>query len=90
MEEKLGIVLEGLKGHRTVTEICRSNGIRPPQFYRWKERFLEAGKQGLNRASGLKEMDRLREEIDRLQKLVGKQAMQIEQLKKMREMIGNR
>ncbi|MFQ6105003.1 MAG: transposase [Candidatus Glassbacteria bacterium] len=42
-EEKLAIVVEGMKGERPVTEICRDHGISQTQFYRWKDKFLEAG-----------------------------------------------
>jgi len=82
VEEKLAIVLEGMRGERSVSEICREHGISQTQYYRWREEFLESGKQGLSGGSGSRELDELRREVERLQKLVGKQALQIEILKK--------
>jgi transposase-like protein len=90
VEEKLNLVLEGVKGYRTVTEICRENGISQPQYYKWRNRFLEGGKLGLERASGVKEKTLLRREIDRLQRLVGKMALEIETLKRTEEFMGRR
>ncbi|MDP6922251.1 MAG: transposase, partial [Lutibacter sp.] len=43
-EEKIRIVLEGLKGEESVSEICRREGIAPALYYRWSKDFIEAGK----------------------------------------------
>ncbi|HOB63402.1 MAG TPA: transposase [Candidatus Competibacteraceae bacterium] len=50
VEEKLGIVLAVLSGRQSVAEISRQQGVNENQIYRWKEQFLEAGRQGLNGA----------------------------------------
>ncbi len=42
-EEKMAIVLEGLKGEKSVAEICREHQISQTLYYRWRDRFLEAG-----------------------------------------------
>jgi len=42
-EEKMAIVLEGLKGQKSITEICREHRISQTLYYRWRDRFLEAG-----------------------------------------------
>jgi len=42
-EEKIRIVLEGLKGEESVSEICRREGIAPALYYRWSKDFIEAG-----------------------------------------------
>jgi len=44
-EEKVSIVLEGLKGEESVSGICRREGIAPALYYRWSKDFLEAGKK---------------------------------------------
>ncbi len=44
-EEKIRIVLEGLRGEETVAELCRREGISESVYYRWSKEFLEAGKQ---------------------------------------------
>ena len=46
-EEKIRIVLEGLRGEETVAELCRQEGISESVYYRWSKEFLEAGKQRL-------------------------------------------
>ena len=47
-EEKIRIVLEGLKGEDSISEICRREGIAPSMYYKWSKAFLEAGKRRLN------------------------------------------
>jgi len=49
-EEKIRIVLEGLRGEIPTSEICRREGIAPSVYYKWSKAFLEAGKNGLTRA----------------------------------------
>ena len=46
-EEKIRIVLEGLRGEISVSELCRREQIQPTIYYRWSKAFLEAGKNGL-------------------------------------------
>ena len=47
-EEKIRIVLEGLRGESSVAELCRKEGINPNLYYRWSKDFLEAGKKRLS------------------------------------------
>ena len=44
-EEKIRIVLEGLRGEESIAEICRREGISPNLYYNWSKDFLEAGKR---------------------------------------------
>jgi transposase len=46
-EEKIRIVLEGLKGEESVATICRRENIHPTLYYKWSKEFLEAGKKRL-------------------------------------------
>ncbi len=46
-EEKIRIVLEGLRGEDSIAELCRREGIPPNVSYRWSKDFLEAGKKRL-------------------------------------------
>jgi transposase len=46
-EEKIRIVLEGLRGEESVAELCRREGINPNVYYRWSKEFMEAGKKRL-------------------------------------------
>ncbi len=45
-EEKIRIVLEGLRAEESIASICRREGINPNLYYRWSKSFLEAGKKG--------------------------------------------
>jgi transposase len=46
-EEKIRIVLEGLRGEESIAELCRREGISPNLYYNWSKEFLEAGKRRL-------------------------------------------
>ena len=50
-DEKIRIVLEGLRGEVSISEICRKEGIASSVYYKWSKSFLEAGKNGLTRAT---------------------------------------
>ncbi len=47
-EEKIRIVLEGLRGEESIAELCRKEGLNPNVYYRWSKDFLEAGKKRLS------------------------------------------
>ena len=46
-EEKIRVVLEGLRGEQSISELCRREGIAANLYYRWSKDFLEAGKKQL-------------------------------------------
>ena len=46
-EEKIRIVLEGLRGEDSIAELCRREGLASNIYYRWSKDFLEAGKKRL-------------------------------------------
>ncbi len=48
-EDKIRIVLEGLRGEVAISEVCRREGIAASVYYKWSKSFLEAGKNGLTR-----------------------------------------
>ena len=47
-EDKIRIVLEGLRGEDSIAELCRREGLNQNVYYRWSKEFLEAGKQRLS------------------------------------------
>src|ERR1700682_2972591 len=53
-EEKIRIVLEGLRGEDSIAELCRKEGINQNLYYRWSKEFLEAGKKRLAGTQPLK------------------------------------
>ena len=48
-EEKIRIVLEGLRGEIPASDLCRREGIAPTMYYRWSKTLLDSGKNGLTR-----------------------------------------
>ena len=47
VERKVEVVLEGLRGRRPVTELCREAGISPACYYQWRTQFVNAARTGL-------------------------------------------
>jgi transposase len=90
IEEKMAIVLAGLKGVQSVSEVCREHQINQTQYYQWRDKFLAGAQQGLNFKQGNGAVQQLRQELGRLQRLIGKQAIPIEILKKTEELLGER
>lgn len=87
-DEKLAIVLEGIKGGRSVADICREHQISQTLYYRWRDRFFEGGRKALVNGGG--DDNAYKAEIERLQKIIGKQAIQIEILKKTEELFAKK
>ena len=54
-EEKIRIVLEGLRGEENISELCRREGIAASMYYGWSKEFLEAGKRRLAGDTALRE-----------------------------------
>ncbi len=85
-ENKIRIVLEGLRGETTIAELCRRKGINSNLYYRWSKEFLEAGKQRLagntTREADSGEVKDLKSENDQLKKLVAELALKNRVLKK--------
>ena len=85
-EEKIRIVLEGLRGEQSVAELCRREGIAANLYYRWSKEFLEAGKKRLlgdtQREASSGEVKELRQENTRLKELVAETVLENRLLKK--------
>jgi len=85
-EEKIRIVLEGLKGEVSIAELCRREGIVSNLYYRWSKDFLEAGKKRLSgdtaREATSSEVTDLRSENDQLKQLVAELSLNNRLLKK--------
>ena len=89
-EEKIHIVLDGLRGERSIAELCRREGIAESLYYSWSKEFLEAGKRRLAgdtaRAATSSEVTELRRQAQELKAVVAEQALELRLLKK--SMIG--
>jgi transposase len=85
-EEKLRIILEGLKGETSIAELCRREGLNPNVYYKWSKEFLEAGKKRLQgdlvREATGSEVVELRRENDQLKALVAELSLKNRVLKK--------
>ena len=85
-EEKIRIVLEGMRGEYPVAELCRREGINQNLYYKWSKEFLEAGKERLTgntkRQAGSTEVKSLRNENGQLKQLVADLALRNKILKK--------
>jgi transposase len=85
-EEKIRIVLEGLKGDTSIAELCRREGINPNVYYKWSKDFLEAGKRRLNgdtaREATSNEVTDMRKENSQLKELVAELSLKNRILKK--------
>lgn len=86
-EEKIRIILEGLRGEESIAELCRREGISPNLYYRWSKEFLEAGKRRLKgdtkREATSGEVLALRRENDQLKQLVAELLLRNRKLKKI-------
>lgn len=90
-EDKIRIVLAGLRGEDTIAELCRQEGIAQSQYYSWSKEFLEAGKKRLAgntaRDASTGEVQSLRREARDLKEVVAEQTLELRLLKK--SMIGD-
>jgi transposase len=85
-EEKIRIVLDGLRGEYSIAELCRREGIAESLYYSWSKEFLEAGKRRLagdtSRAATTGEVTNLRREVRDMKVLVADLALENRLLKK--------
>lgn len=85
-EEKIRIVLEGLRGEDSIAELCRKEGIAQNLYYRWSKEFLEAGKKRLAgdtaREATSDEVKQLRAEARQLKEALAEVTLENRLLKK--------
>ena len=85
-EEKVRIVIEGIRGEIPISTLCRREGITASTYYKWLKGFMEAGKGRLKgdtlRKANKVEVDELRRENERLKELVAELSVKNLVLKK--------
>ncbi len=85
-EEKIRIVLDGLRGDHSIAELCRREGIAESLYYSWSKEFLEAGKRRLagdtEWAATTGEVKDMRRQAKELKEVVAEQALELRLLKK--------
>lgn len=86
-EEKIRIVMEGLRGELSVADLCRREGIHSNIYYKWLKDFMEAGKARLSgdtrRDATVDEVEALKRDNARLKELVAELAIENHGLKKI-------
>ena len=85
-EDKIRIVLEGLRGEHSIAELCRREGIAQGLYYKWSKEFLEAGKKRLSgdteRQATSGEVKELRREMSDLKEALADVLLENRLLKK--------
>ena len=85
-EEKIRIVLDGLRGEHSIAELCRCEGIAESLYYTWSKEFREAGKRRLagdiERAATSGDVKDLRRGARALKEVIAEQALELRLLKK--------
>ena len=92
-EDKIRIVIEGLRGEMNVAELCRKEGISQSLYYKWSKEFLEAGKSRLagdtKRNADGTEVKEMRSELEQLKLLVAELSLKNRVLKKSLRGLGD-
>jgi transposase len=85
-EEKIRIVIEGMRGETSIAELCRREGIAQNVYYRWSKDFMESGRKRLDgdtmREANTSEVQSLRKENAQLKEAVAELLLQNRILKK--------
>ncbi|HUT57878.1 MAG TPA: transposase [Phycisphaerae bacterium] len=85
-EEKLAIVLEGLRGETEVSGVCRRHGISSNRFYKWRDRVFGGARDALSgrpgRPRGTGEVERLKEQLRRKDTIIAEITEEILKVKK--------
>ena len=79
---KFETVMEGLRGEKSIAQICRERQITESLYYKWRDALLERGADVFEDRRGSEQRDEQAERIAELERLAGKQALEIEILKK--------
>lgn len=85
-EEKIRIIIEGIRGETTIAELCRKEGISQGIYYKWSKDFMDAGKRRLQgdtmREANTSEVKELKDENRSLKELVAELSLDNRDLKK--------
>jgi transposase len=85
-EEKIRIIIDGIRGETTIAELCRSEGISQGIYYKWSKDFMDAGKRRLTgdtmREANTSEVKDLKDVNSSLKELVAELSLENRMLKK--------
>jgi len=89
-EQKIIIVMEGIRGETSIAELCRRYGISEASYYKWNKEFIEAGKRRLAgdeaRQATSSEVEELRRENKQIKEALGDLMIRFDILKKIQKM----
>jgi putative transposase len=89
-EQKVNVILESLRGEKSISQICRENGISMSLYYQWRDKFMKGAFEGLSHRSR-KAIERSKNgEIAQLKQLIGELTIENKILKKTEELINQR
>jgi transposase-like protein len=77
-KRKAEIVLAGLRGDKSVRDVCREHGIAETLYYQWREKLLEGGTQALNGKDERQAEKELRKKIAELERALGRKTYELE------------
>jgi transposase len=83
--EKLSVVLEGLRGESSITEICRRHDVSQNLYYKWKEQFLRGGIEIFENQGKTAKSKAYQDKVKELERIIGRQVIELEILKKTQE-----
>jgi transposase len=91
-EQKVLIVMEGIRGETSIAELCRKHGIAEPTYYKWNKEFIEAGKKRLSgdiaRDATSDEVAQLRMDLQRSKENLADLVIRYDIVKKSLEYLG--
>jgi len=81
-EERLSLILESLRSESSIADLCRKHGLSQTTFYKWRDKFIEGGKQALlhNGTGSTSNTDKA--QVEELERVIGKQTVEIQILKR--------
>ncbi|MBG0784472.1 MAG: transposase [Anaerolineaceae bacterium] len=85
---KLDTVMEGIRGEKSIAQICRERKIKDTQYYKWREMFLKNAADIFDGQNGDPNKE-LKERIAELEQMIGKLTMENEILKKAKSWLGS-
>jgi transposase len=78
VQQKIEIVLAGLRGDRSVKEVCREHAISETLYYGWREKLLEGGRESLARKEERAGERELRRKVAELERALGRKTYELE------------
>lgn len=89
-DDALSLVISGLKGEAPLADLCRRYGVSQTTYYKLRDRFMQAGAEGLQPAGKVAAVKELEERVRQLERALERKALEVEALKKTEEIIRSR